>query len=369
MKRKTTYTIRISAAEGILYEAIMSYLEKEMGAMNNFSITTKLHSGGNSYAPVGQMIIWKYGWPVLIQCVRDTIPAATSHFNAYKLEMIISGFLAEKRILKLLKDAEEHYIDKMKNKNDQVAIYKMDRKGSTEFVCFSKPKNLSQIVLQNGKIEELDRTITKWSGQEQQYRRLGLTHKLGMLLHGTPGTGKTSLAYSIAHRLGYGVVRCDIQGLLRSGFVSSKMVYVIDDVDRILNSVVMDEEKESMTQLPLNEVLELLDARIAANNIVIVLTCNNVYALDPAIYRPGRIDWTCEFVPPTREMAERFMSLFYNKRISLPQFKEGSSMSFYQVCCLRHMNDPEGAVREAMDANSNINLSVGTREAKQLEAA
>lgn len=67
------------------------------------------------------------------------------------------------------------------------------------------------------------------------------------------------------------------------------------------------------------------------------------------------VDAIIHFDYPTKKMEEELMSKFFKKDISLFDFKPGRSMSFYQTCCLRHMNDPERAVVEACDEMSNIN--------------
>ena len=59
-------------------------------------------------------------------------------------------------------------------------------------------------------------------------------------------------------------------------------------------------------------------------------------------------------VDPDRHMAEELMSDFYGVPVSLKNFQKGRTMSFYQICCLKHMDSVEDGIKEAEAVESDI---------------
>jgi chaperone BCS1 len=61
---------------------------------------------------------------------------------------------------------------------------------------------LSSIVLEDGVVEAIVQDARDFIDSEGWYLQAGIPHRRGYLLHGPPGTGKSSTIYALAGELG-----------------------------------------------------------------------------------------------------------------------------------------------------------------------
>lgn len=135
--------------------------------------------------------------------------------------------------------------------------------------------------------------------------------KRGVLLGGTYGTGKT-LAATVASRIAVDngityvyVPRADeLSDAI--GFAkqnqSPACVIFCEDIDRALSgerSVAMD------------DILNIIDGiDTKSTNVIVVLTTNDLNAINPAMLRPGRLDAVIEVLPPDAQAVEKLLRLY-----------------------------------------------------------
>lgn len=141
----------------------------------------------------------------------------------------------------------------------------------------------------------------------------GIPVKRGVLLGGTYGTGKT-LAASVAsrHAADSGVTYLYIPRAnelaeaieFAKQYQSPACVIFCEDVDRVLSG----ERDEDM-----DEILNLIDGIDTKNaNIIVVVTTNDLNAIEPAMLRPGRLDAVIEVTAPDAKAVEKLLR-FYGK--------------------------------------------------------
>lgn len=126
-----------------------------------------------------------------------------------------------------------------------------------------------------------------WS-QKAQYEMYKLTHKRGYLLHGPPGTGKTSIVVMLGQLVvasGGAVIYptnesqfVDGVEVLRTSEKGRPLMFIIEEITEFLD------KKE-------NEVLAVLDGEGSPNNSIFVATTNSLSSLNENVRRrPGRFD-------------------------------------------------------------------------------
>ena len=67
------------------------------------------------------------------------------------------------------------------------------------------PRLLESVILKPGEKEHLVQDVERFKASRQRYRRLGVPYHRGYLLHGPPGTGKTSLVSGLAAKFGMSI--------------------------------------------------------------------------------------------------------------------------------------------------------------------
>ncbi|KAK7367358.1 hypothetical protein VNO80_09369 [Phaseolus coccineus] len=150
--------------------------------------------------------------------------------------------------------------------------------------------------LKQAVVDDLDRFLKR----KEFYKNVGKPWKRGYLLHGPPGTGKSSLIAAIANYLKFDVYDLELSSihsdsdLMRSiSNVSDNSILVIEDIDCNkevhVRSTTSD---EGNGKLNLSSLLNYMDGLRSGGGggWVIIFTTNHKEKIDPALLRPGRMD-------------------------------------------------------------------------------
>ena len=157
--------------------------------------------------------------------------------------------------------------------------------------------------------DKIVNAIREFEGKKAEHHRLGLPHHMGIMLHGAPGCGKSSLIHAVAsetersiYYLNLGSVEADRQltNLLTGTRDWSKTILAIEDIDAAGIKVNRDTEGsdneggEDKSAISLSALLNVLDGILCPDGLVVIATTNHHDRLDPALTRPGRFDRTIE---------------------------------------------------------------------------
>ncbi len=174
---------------------------------------------------------------------------------------------------------------------------------------YSRMRPLSTVVLPVGTAELVLEDMREFRAQEHWYRDLGIPWHKGYLLHGLPGTGKTSLAAALAGELEMDVYLLNLSGTgmndetlqrLMSDVRPGCMV-ILEDID----CTAPERDAPQGNKVTLSGLLNCLDGIMSREGCVIVMTTNRRDGLDSALVRPGRVDFEMEFGHATQEQVNR----------------------------------------------------------------
>jgi chaperone BCS1 len=154
------------------------------------------------------------------------------------------------------------------------------------------------------------------------YSDRGIPYRRGYLFYGPPGTGKSSLAFAAAGFLGLNVymINLDSQQLTESSLTQlfltlpRRCLVLLEDIDA--NEVTGRRKpgarrRKGKNGISLSSLLNIIDGVAAQEGRVLIMTTNHHEHLDPALIRPGRVDYKLEFGLASRELcAAMFRNIF-----------------------------------------------------------
>lgn len=158
----------------------------------------------------------------------------------------------------------------------------------------------------------------RWAASKQLHRDRGVPWRYGMLLHGPPGTGKSSFVRELARDLDLPVFRFNLSEMSNRDFRSewssaqsnAPCVVAIEDIDAVfdgrenLTAIGGNSDRKSPTGLTFDCLLNIVGGIDPADGVLLVVTTNHPDKVDPALKRSGRLDLHVEFGPLDREGRE-----------------------------------------------------------------
>jgi len=146
------------------------------------------------------------------------------------------------------------------------------------------------------------------------FKQLGIEPPKGVLLHGTPGTGKTLLAKAVATESDanfillngpeimskfYGESEKKIRDIFEEAEKNAPSIIFIDELDAIAPK--REDVGGEVERRVVSQILTMMDGLKSRGNVIVIGATNRVNALDPALRRPGRFDREIEINVPSKE--------------------------------------------------------------------
>lgn len=167
--------------------------------------------------------------------------------------------------------------------------------------------------------------VKKFCDSEAWYRKHCIPYHYGIMLHGNPGTGKSSVVQAIIN-----LIDCDVYYIpgdklseavvneewLRFAPKDRMRVVVIEDLDTcrftLERSTDKDENAFRNVQIAtIGTFLNMIDGFGNNDKVIYIFTTNHLEKLDPAIIRPGRVDLCLEIDYINEETFKKFCQFHY----------------------------------------------------------
>lgn len=243
------------------------------------------------------------------------------------------------------------------------------------------PRVLESVVLDCCDKERLVKDIAQFRGSRQRYSQLGVPYHRGYLLYGPPGTGKTSLVSALAAHFGLSVYCVNLTEFNDRSLMSAvsqvprNSVLLFEDIDCMKGGQKRDslakqaaetDSKANKTEGPNNGVtlsglLNVLDGFFAPTGVLFMMTTNRIESLDPALLRPGRIDYKLYLGAATEAQKIELYRRFF------PDASEFQAREFVRSCFAETMAEFQGLLLGLSDATDG-SPKVTARSGEEVEA-
>ncbi|GAA4416170.1 AAA family ATPase [Quisquiliibacterium transsilvanicum] len=199
----------------------------------------------------------------------------------------------------------------------RLSLYTIDRWGEQWHLSDTKPRrSLDSVVLDEGVARRLHDDIHEFFDRRDWYAQLGIPWRRGYLLHGPPGTGKTSVAYALAGELRLKLCTLSLTNPKLNDHTLSDLLQrtpprsliLIEDIDAFFKA---RDKQDARIEVSFSGLLNALDGVAAQEGRIVVLTTNHRERLDPALIRPGRIDVEVELGNASAEQLRGLLLRFH----------------------------------------------------------
>ena len=290
---------------------------------------------------------------------------------------VYSNTLDISQLLKFIDKCVESYTAHL-NKliQDNIYYFVYDKEGENEGfkkILFQSNKTFDNVFFQS-KAELISRLDLFQTGADT-YKKFGIPHTFGILMHGEPGTGKTSTIKAIANYTKRHIISIPLYKITDITVLSklfhneeidgitvpfNKRIYVFEEIDcnglkeivktrskihsgdierqhveKAVSSLLKDLKEEAHTKdiysllesnmissatckpqqstnLTLGGLLELIDGIVETPGRIIILTTNHPELLDSALIRPGRIDMNICYKNTSLDDVKEMFKLWYD---------------------------------------------------------
>jgi len=203
-------------------------------------------------------------------------------------------------------------------------------KSKAKLYGLDKEKAVFDDIAGNDSAKQDLQEVVDFLKHPKKYESLGAKIPRGVLLVGSPGTGKTLLARAVAGEANVpffsisgsefvemfvGVGASRVRDLFTKAKKNAPAIIFIDEIDAVgrRRGSGMGGGHDEREQT-LNQILVEMDGFETGANVIVLAATNRADVLDPALLRPGRFDRRTEITLPERRDREAILKVHFKNK-------------------------------------------------------
>jgi hypothetical protein len=280
----------------------------------------------------------------------------------------------------VLKDLVSSFMPKENSLKSRIYTYTGDQ--GWQYLCEIKKRPLKTVAMNKATKDKLIFELEQFYESEEWYNERGMAYKSTFVIHGKPGTGKTSIIKALAAHFGKNICTININSMDDTSFEKAlshlppNSVVLIEDFDssaafkartpkkpkvepvetlgalpaapakkKVAEANIFEALNEEFSRLTLSKVLNVLDGVVSLNGTVIFMTTNHIDKIDDAVVRKGRVDHLMEIGYLTDvEVREYIHVVFPEHTYEFSGCFEDIAGCDLQALFLEHRRDPDAFI-------------------------
>ena len=261
--------------------------------------------------------------------------------------------LIREAALARLRDLIPTLLDKQSIPNDILLNLTVANKDFAEALKTIRPSALREVFIERPNVhwndigglskvkEELKEAVDMPLKKPLAFEKMGIRPIKGVLLVGSPGTGKTLLAKAVATEREANFISIkgpevlskfvgESEKTLREVFSKARQaspcIIFIDEIDSIASSRDNDDLDSRVTERVVDTLLTEMDGLQELKNVVVLAATNRPDAIDSALLRPGRFDKIIEIPMPEFETRAAILKV-HTKQMPLDESVDLNAIS------------------------------------------
>ncbi len=292
---------------------------------DRFTRTYRTRKGMALVPDYGTYCVW-YGWRPLWITV-EKLDVKVLDQEAPPEQLTVSTYSCRRSSVWLRHTLDELTAAYAEATSDSVYMYRNTVSSSAYLGELSRAHNMPP-VLPEGVLAALEADIDAFLANRGVYARRGVPWRRGYLFHGVPGSGKTSLIRYLSRKYAKMLYLCEGSAAPNVTGIEPPYVLVFEDIDCRMNVLptlaskadddASEDAKPAVRHASLGDMLNSLDGIVGNEGTIIIMTTNHRDRLDPALIRPGRIDYEVEFGYATEDQWAELCRRFFPDEEPVP---------------------------------------------------
>ncbi len=167
----------------------------------------------------------------------------------------------------------------------------------------------------------------------EKFSTMGINPPKGVLLYGPPGCGKTLLAKAVATESEANFILVNgpeifskwvgesekaIREIFRKARMAAPSIIFFDEIEAIAMRKELLGDDSGVSYRVISQLVTEIDGVRKLSDVIVIGATNRPDLIDPAMLRPGRLDWLI-YVPPPDEAARLKILKIYTRKMPLSQ--------------------------------------------------